>query len=171
MNRDVDGGWRGIPEWVIKGDSAKYRRSIYTLWKRVTPPMGMLTFDSSDKNVCVSSRIRTNTPLQALNLLNDETFFEASNALAEQMLQTETTLEKQLRFGYRKVMGQQIKKEKLNLLIALYQDAIDHYGTATEIVELPILAVGISGKKKHELAAMIVVANTLLNLDEFVVKG
>lgn len=171
VNRDVDGGWRGIPEWVITGDSAKYRRSIYTLWKRVTPPMGMLTFDSSDKNVCVSSRIRTNTPLQALNLLNDETFFEASNALAEQMLQADITLEKQLQFGYRKVMGRQIKKEKLNLLTALYQDAINHYSMETEIIELPIIADGISGKKKYELAAMIVVANILLNLDEFVVKG
>jgi len=170
-NRDVDGGWRGIPEWVVQGDSAKYRRSIYTLWKRVTPPSGMLTFDSSDRSVCVSRRIRTNTPLQALNLLNDETFFEASNALAEEMLKSDAQLEKQLEFGYKKVMGRQIEKEKLNLLVTLYKDALGHYRIENKVVALPTFTKGDSGITKHELAAMTVVANAMLNLDEFIVKG
>jgi len=170
-NRDVDGGWRGVPEWATKGDDAKYRRSLYTLWKRVTPPSGMLTFDSSDRSVCVSRRIRTNTPLQALNLLNDETFFEASNALAEQMSQVDETLEGQLEFGYKKVMGRQIDKEKLNLLVSLYQDALKHYEKENKITEFPAIALDHSGEKRYNLAAMTVVANALLNLDEFVVKG
>ncbi len=170
-NRDVDGGWRGVPEWTVKGDEARYRRSLYTLWKRVTPPSGMLTFDSSDRSVCVSRRIRTNTPLQALNLLNDETFFEASNALAEQILKSDSTLEKQLEYGYKKVMGRTLNEKKLALLKELYHDALGHYEKEIKTIDFPASASKLSGKERYDLAAMTVVANALLNLDEFVVKG
>ena len=170
-NRDVDGGWTGVPEWAVKGDSAKYRRSLYTLWKRVTPPSGMLTFDSSDKTVCTSRRIRTNTPLQALNLLNDETFFEASNALAGQMLAADTSLEKQLAFGYQKVVGRPIEAKKLLLLKELYEDAEKHYDQEREILEFPQVALKKTGSEKSKLAALTLVANALFNLDEFIVKG
>ena len=160
-NRDVDGGWRGVPEWVVKGDSAKYRRSIYTLWKRITPPSGMLTFDSSDRSVCVSRRIRTNTPLQALNLLNDETFYEASQALASEMLIADRSIEDRLKYGYQRVMGYKVTDTKLKLLKELYEDAERHYEAGKNDV----------GHEEPQMAALIVVANTLLNLDEFIVKG
>lgn len=169
-NKDVDGGWTGIPEWAITGDSAKYRRSLYTLWKRVTPPKGMLTFDSPDKSVCTSRRIRTNTPLQALNLLNDETFFEAANALAEQMLATDAELEGQLVFGYQRVTGRTIEAQKLILLKALYKEAKAHY-EKVEVSDFPEVSLGKSNRERYKLAALTVVANTLFNLDEVIVKG
>lgn len=170
-NSSVDGGWTGVPDWAVKGDSAKYRRSLYTLWKRVTPPNEMLTFDSPDRSVCTSRRIRTNTPLQALNLLNDETFFEASNALAKQMLQADVDTEKQLMFGYNKVMGRTISDEKLLLLKELYQDALSHFKKEKEEGNFPEAALEKLGDEKNNLAALAIVANTLLNLDEFIVKG
>ena len=170
-NSSVDGGWTGIPDWAIKGDSAKYRRSLYTLWKRVTPPNEMLTFDSPDRSVCTSRRIRTNTPLQALNLLNDETFFEASNALAVQMLQADVNSEKQLMFGYAKVMGRTISDKKLLLLKELYQDARVHFKEEKKASNFPEAASEKIGDEKIDLAALAIVANALLNLDEFIVKG
>ncbi|MBM1106828.1 DUF1549 domain-containing protein [Aurantibacter crassamenti] len=171
VNSSVDGGWTGVPDWAIKGDSAEYRRSLYTLWKRVTPPNEMLTFDSPDRSVCASRRIRTNTPLQALNLLNDETFFEASNALATQMYESDDDIEKQLTFGYSKVMGRSISDKKLKLLKELYLDAQLHFKDETKSVKLPEAAEGKFGNEKNNLAALAIVANAMLNLDEFIVKG
>ncbi|MEM9143406.1 MAG: DUF1553 domain-containing protein [Bacteroidota bacterium] len=170
VNASVEGGWTGVPDWAIKGDSANYRRSLYTLWKRVTPPDGMLTFDSPDRSVCTSRRIRTNTPLQALNLLNDATFLEAANALALQMVRSENDLDKQLAFGYLQVMGRQPGEKKLILLRELYQNAEQFYEKNKAPDEFP-LTLRDTGRNPKELAALVVVANALLNLDEFIVKG
>ncbi|MEO9891080.1 DUF1553 domain-containing protein [Aurantibacter sp.] len=171
VNSSVDGGWTGVPEWAIKGDSAKYRRSLYTLWKRVTPPNEMLTFDSPDRSICASRRIRTNTPLQALNLLNDETFFEASNALAEQMANADLNVDNQIKYGYFKVMGRKISNEKLVLLKELFLDAEYHFSNEKIDSEFPEIANNKKGVEKNRLAALTIVANALLNLDEFIVKG
>ncbi len=170
-NADVNGGWRGIPEWAIQGESGLNRRSLYTLWKRVTPPMGMITFDSPDRSVCSSRRIRTNTPLQALNLLNDETFFSASVALAEKMLKADESVDNQLKYGYQQVMGHEIEDQKLNLLRQLYNEAYEHYKEKKESTDFPDFQITGSGYDKHKLAALALVSNALLNLDEFIVKG
>ncbi len=102
INTDVEiaGGWNTLPDYVLKGDDDMYRRSLYTFWKRVNPPMNMIVFDSPDRSACVSSRVLTNTPLQALSLLNDKTFFEAAQLLAKQMFEADNQLEDQIKFGY-----------------------------------------------------------------------
>lgn len=168
---EISGGWKTIPDYVIQGDSAKYRRSLYTFWKRVNPPMNLIAFDSPDRSVCTSRRIRTNTPLQALNLLNDQTFFEASQALAETMFQIKGTLSEQITFGYLKVMCQEIEANKLIVLNELYEEAFQHYKENVSIKEFPEITDNISGDEKYKLAALSVIANTLLNLDEFITKG
>jgi hypothetical protein len=170
-NADVDGGWRGIPEWVIQGEEGLNRRSLYTLWKRVTPPVDMITFDSPDRSVCTSRRIRTNTPLQALNLLNDETFFSASVALAIKMSKTGPEIENQLKYGYREVMGYEIEQRKLDLLSQLYQTALEQYEINKEGADLPNGLEKVFEEDKYKLAALTLVSNALLNLDEFIVKG
>ncbi len=168
---EISGGWKTIPDYVIQGDSAKYRRSLYTFWKRVNPPMNLISFDSPDRSVCTSRRIRTNTPLQALNLLNDQTFFEASQALAEIMFQEKGTLSEQISFGYLKVMSQNIEANKLTLLNELYEEAFQHYKENVSAGEFPEITQDKSGDEKYKLAALTVIANTLLNLDEFITKG
>jgi hypothetical protein len=170
-NADVDGGWRGIPEWVIQGDAGLNRRSLYTLWKRVTPPMNMITFDSPDRSLCSSRRIRTNTPLQALNLLNDETFFTASVALAKKMYYAEKDVQNQLKFGYRQVMGDEIEPKKLGLLMQLYETSLKEYELDNNDSNLPKGLEDEAVEDKHKLAALTLVSNALLNLDEFIVKG
>ena len=173
INTDVEiaGGWNTLPDYVLKGDDAMYRRSIYTFWKRVNPPMNMIVFDSPDRSACVSSRVLTNTPLQALSLLNDKTFFEASQELAKQMFEADNQLENQIKFGYFKVMGKNIKEEKLMQLTQLYNDALLHYVNNMDSSEFPEVALEYSGKNKSRLAALTMVANVFLNLDEFIVKG
>jgi len=173
INADVEiaGGWNTLPDYVLKGDEAKYRRSLYTFWKRVNPPMNMIVFDSPDRSACVSSRIPTNTPLQALSLLNDNTFFEASQVLAKQMFEANKQLDNQIKFGYFKVMGKTLNKEKLKQLTQLYNDALLHYESNTGNMEFPDVALEYSGENKPKMAALTMVANVFLNLDEFIVKG
>ena len=173
VNTDVEigGGWNTIPDYVLKGDDAMYRRSLYTFWKRVNPPMNMIVFDSSDRSSCASSRVLTNTPLQALGLLNDKTFFEASQLLAKQMFEANNQLQDQIKFGYFKVMGKTLSDEKLMQLTQFYNDALLHYKNNADNLEFPDVALQYSGKNKPRLAALTMVANVFLNLDEFIVKG
>jgi hypothetical protein len=173
VNADVEiaGGWNTLPDYVIKGDDAMYRRSLYTFWKRVNPPMNMIVFDSPDRSACVSSRVLTNTPLQALSLLNDKTFFKAAQELAKQMFEADNQLDNQIKFGYFKVMGKTLGKEKLEQFTRFYNDALMHYKSNTDNMEFPDAAVEYSGENKPKMAALTMVANVFLNLDEFIVKG
>jgi hypothetical protein len=173
VNADVEiaGGWNTLPDYVIKGDDAMYRRSLYTFWKRVNPPMNMIVFDSPDRSACVSSRVLTNTPLQALSLLNDKTFFKAAQELAKQMFEADNQLDNQIKFGYFKVMGKTLGKEKLEQFTRFYNDALMHYKSNTDNMEFPDAALEYSGENKPKMAALTMVANVFLNLDEFIVKG
>jgi len=149
-----------IPKWASTASEDQYRRSIYSFWKRTDPLAGMITFDSPDRTVCTSKRINTNTPLQALNLLNDETYFEASRSFANMVIVEKNELEEQLSYAYKLAINKEISKPKLNYLSELYHESLSYY------LENPKLA----DQEKPEIAAMTIVTNTILNLDEFVVK-
>ncbi|MFY0653936.1 MAG: DUF1553 domain-containing protein [Cyclobacteriaceae bacterium] len=149
----------GIPQFAIRGDSAKYRRTLYSFWKRTDPFPSMMTFDSPDRTVCTSRRIRTNTPLQALNMLNDQTYFEASKALANKLVEKEMGIDEQIQLGYEMILFKEIDERKLQLLKDLYQESYQYYEKQNES--------GLEPK----LAAMTLVANAMMNLDEFIVKG
>lgn len=163
-------GASNIPGWAIQGEKALYRRTLYTFWKRTDPFPSMITFDSPDRMVCTSRRIRTNTPLQALNLLNDETYFAASQALAEQMQASAEEVDEQIAIGYRLAMARQIQPAKHRLLRQLYEEALEHYRSNEPRVELISQTTDSPETKDDRLAALTLVANALLNLDEFIVK-
>jgi hypothetical protein len=148
--------------WQTSQGNDRYRRGIYTYWRRTVPYPSMATFDSPSREFCVSRRIRTNTPLQALVSLNDPVFFEAAQALAQRMLESENPLEA----GYAYAMGEAPDQETLNILKPLYHDAIAHYAERESDV---ITLTGDHGSA--ELAALIVVANAILNLDQFIMKA
>ncbi len=149
-------------QWQTSQGGDRYRRGIYTYWRRTVPYPSMTTFDSPSREFCVSRRIRTNTPLQALVSLNDPVFFEAAQALAQRMLNSETPLEA----GYIYAMGVAPDRETLMTLEPLYHDAIAYY---TERESDVITLTGDQGSA--ELAALIVVANAILNLDQFIMKA
>ncbi|MDE2826763.1 MAG: DUF1553 domain-containing protein, partial [Bacteroidota bacterium] len=109
--------------WQTSQGGDRYRRGIYTYWRRTVPYPSMTTFDSPSREFCVSRRIRTNTPLQALVSLNDPVFLEAAQALAHRMLNSENPLEA----GYIYAMGVAPDLETLNTLEPLYRDAKAYY--------------------------------------------
>lgn len=147
-------------------DDNQYRRSLYTYVKRTNPFPNQITFDGTDRTTCTARRIRTNTPLQALALLNDPVYLEAARAIGQYMdtLEAYNDLDR-LKAGYQKVMLRKISADKLNALSTLYEDAKLHYQQESALTT-QLLANQAS--TDQQLAALTIVAHALLNLDEFV---
>ena len=153
---------------------ALYRRSMYTFWKRTSPPPQMTTFDAPSREVCSVRRPRTNTPLQALATMNDEQYDEASRHFARRMLlEGGTTYPDRVIHGFRLATGRKPSPAELEVLVALFQEHHTHYQSkADEAVKL--LSIGESKRDEalnpSEYAAMTMLANLLLNLDETLTK-
>ncbi|MEQ2008353.1 MAG: PSD1 and planctomycete cytochrome C domain-containing protein [Limisphaerales bacterium] len=156
-----------------KGDELR-RRSLYTYWKRSVPHPAMLLFDAPFRESCTLRRPRTNTPLQALNLLNDPTYVEAARFLAQRMIREGgSTEEARLTAGFRLLLTRPPSPAELKVLHAAYARAHADFTKDTEAAK-SFLAVGSAGYDAKlnlaELAAYTTVASTLLNLDEVVTK-
>jgi hypothetical protein len=167
-----DGIWRSPYNgdvWKMSEGSEQYRRALYTFWKRTAPYPSAITFDGASRAVCVTRRIRTNTPLQALTSLNDAAFFVMAINFAMQMQQrggNEVT--KQIQQGYKAMMYKPITEKKLQALTNLYTTSLEEYKKNKTAASKML-----GDKKKNALpedAAMVVVANAMLNLDEWVNK-
>jgi hypothetical protein len=162
--------WNGA-KWEDSKGEDQYRRAIYTYWKRTSPFPSMLTFDQSSKEVCLSRRIRTNTPLQALTLLNDSTMLVASRQLAIAMTgHDEKGIKTAIASTYELMMGRPADPKKVEVLTNLYAKAVSTYRKD------PVQGLAISGPlgpglDKASAAASVVVANAMLNLDEFITKN
>ena len=151
-----------------------HRRTIYTYWKRSVPNPAMLVFDVPFRETCSVRRSRTTTPLQALNLLNDPTFVEASRFLAQRMIREGgRTPESRIRQGFRLVMGRESQSAELRVLVNGWRRMessfrADHSGA--ESLHTVGEAKGDPALDPVELAAYATVASTLLNLDETITK-
>ncbi|MCA9062562.1 MAG: PSD1 domain-containing protein [Planctomycetaceae bacterium] len=151
-----------------------YRRTIYTIWKRTAAPPTMLLFDAPNREVCTIKRSRTNTPLQALALLNEVTFVEAARGLAFRMMTDGgSTNDSRLEHGFRLATGRHPSdREKQVLLQGWEQDLADFRNSPDSARQL--LSIGHSAVNdavdQPELAAWTVTANVLLNLDEVVMR-
>ncbi len=158
--------------WNTSEGNAQYRRGLYVFWRRTDPYPSMITFDSPVRNVCTSRRIRTNTPLQALTLLNDPVYVEAAHALAGKIkaLKTES-VEEQLIEGYRMVMLRDPSPEKVVALKRLYEEALQHYQQKSLLASSKISEPEDAKLPAPEVSAMRLVANALLNLDEFITNN
>ncbi|MGA2987368.1 MAG: DUF1553 domain-containing protein [Terriglobia bacterium] len=151
-----------------------YRRSMYTIWKRTVPPAALTTFDAPDREKCTARRSVTNTPLQALVLLNDPTYVEAARFLAARLL-TEggKTATARINYAFRLATGRNPDSQERAVLLQAAQDALadyrQHRGQAAEL-----LNVGASRSDPKlsptELAAWTTVAGIILNLDETITK-
>lgn len=106
--------------YLQKPGEGLYRRSLYSIWKRTSPPPSMMIFDASDRTVCIVKRRITSTPLQALVLLNDPQIIEASRVLAEKVLIKETVQENALKLAFRSVIGRLPDKTEIKLLTDFY---------------------------------------------------
>ena len=165
---------RNVTEYVQDHGDNLYRRGLYTIWKRSSPPPSMVNFDASDKYLCTVKRQNTNTPLQALVLLNDPQYVEAARLLAERMI-TEggKQPEEQITFGFRALTSREPDDRELNLLKQLYREERAEFSQAPARAD-SLLAVGEHPRDPDlptdQLAALTVVANTLVNYDEAVYK-
>lgn len=146
-----------------------YRRSLYSVWKRTVPLPNMLTFDAPTREVCVMARSRTNTPLQALVLLNDEQFVEAARALAERVRSEHAELRLQIDAAFVRLVGRLPSGIEQKLLAELYHEQRAQFAQTPEDAQ-KLLAIGESETNSsapaEELAALTVVCQTILNLDE-----
>ena len=151
-----------------------YRRTMYTIWKRTAAPPSAMLFDAPNREVCTIKRSRTNTPLQALALLNEDTFVEAAKALAIRILnEGGADAKNRMAYGFRVTTGRTPTTSELRVLMAGWSADQSSFKSAPETAR-HLLAVGElkvpSDIDPIELATWTVSANVLLNLDEFVTR-
>ena len=160
--------------YVQDHGSALYRRSLYTYWKRTVAPPSMVNFDASTRETCTVREVRTNTPLQALDLMNDVAYVEAARKLAERLL-TEggnTPIER-LTYAYRLVLARAPKPAEEKILLATLDEFRKRYAGDLASAE-KLVAEGESPHNPKlnilELAVYTSAASLLLNLDETITK-
>jgi hypothetical protein len=168
-------GFNGSTTREFKRDSgtALYRRSLYTFWKRTAPPPSLMAFDAPSRETCVARRARTNTPLQALVLMNDEQYIEAARHLAERMMTAGASPAERLAFGFRLATSRLPTDREAAVLLKLYDKHLARYRASKDAAE-KLLAVGESKRNGKldaaEHAAYTMAANLILNLDETITK-
>lgn len=155
--------------WQNATGEDRYRRAIYTYWKRTAPYPSMINFDGAQRVVCSPRRIRTNTPLQALVTLNDSAYIDLARHFVNRM-QDEggDQVEQQIARGYEWMLYKPIPKAKLQIFSNLYQTALNDYKAHPDRVDSLLRDDKENGAQR---AALLVVANTLFNLDEVVTKN
>ena len=164
-----DGIWQSPyngESWTLSNPTDRYRRALYTYWKRTSPYPSMVTFDSPSREFCQVRRLRTNTPLQALVTLNDPVYVEAARSLADCMRESGQTPTSQIQAGFRRIMFCDMAPRKLAVLTNLYRNTEKHYRQHPDEARKLLN----SDRANPEWAAMTVTANTMLNLDEVITK-
>ena len=163
-------------QWTASEGCDRYRRGLYTFWRRTAPYPTFMLFDATSREVACSRRPVSDTPLQALALLNDPAFVELAGGLARRMLsEGGETAEQRAAYGFRLCTTRSPDPEEVALLVALFEDELEAFSRA-EATRAGILlathtAPGDDTLDPLELAAWTVVANALLNLDETITKG
>ena len=161
-------------KYAVGDNEDVYRRSLYTFWRRTVPPPSMMNFDTTAREVCSVTQSRTNTPLQAMNLLNDPTYVEAARALAQRMIKEGgSSADSQISYGMKLLLGDEPAPRVLSVLRRGHARYLEHYRANPKAAE-QLLSVGQSSPDesidKIQLAATAAVASVMLNLDVAVTK-
>jgi hypothetical protein len=165
MPPQPEGVWRSVynnEKWTTAEGEDRYRRAVYTYWKRTSGYPSFITFDAPSRDVCVARRMATNTPLQALVTLNDPAFVELAQGFAERMEAARQAPREQISAGYELATGGEIHAEKLDALERLYNEAAAVFDADSDQAK-PLADT-------RERYGLTVVANALLNLDELLTK-
>jgi hypothetical protein len=171
-----DGLWRELADtkYVRSRGADLYRRSLYTFWKRTVAPPEMVTFDAAGREACTVRRARTNTPLQALTLMNDVTYMEAARVLAQRVMREGgPTPAGRLALAFRLAAARQPRPAELRVLVGNFEGHRAHY-RGDRAAALKLLSAGEAPRDERldlcELAAYTATANLILNLHEVVTK-
>ena len=161
---------RNAPKYKTSTETNRYRRGIYVIWRRSAPYPSFTNFDAPDRTACVVSRSRTNTPLQALTLLNDPMYWEMTKALGQKIHSVKLdSLREQLRYAFVRTVSRNPSEREIDILEELYKE------TVVQLSERPQdLETLVGGKDKGaspELGAWYYLANVLLNLDETITRN
>ncbi|MEO1991174.1 MAG: PSD1 and planctomycete cytochrome C domain-containing protein [Pirellulales bacterium] len=159
-------------DWKTSTGEDRYRRAIYTTWRRSNPYPSMATFDAPSREVCTVRRPRTNTPLQALVTMNDPVYIEAAQGLARRIVhEGGASLEDRATLGFRLVLSRYPTSMEIKRLVHLFEEAQHHYlGHAAAAKDMATNPLGPLSQSQEvtmaDLAAWTVVSNIILNLDE-----
>lgn len=172
-NLGLKAAFGGGTDWKTSPGEDKFRRGVYTSWRRSSPYPSMAAFGAPNREVCTVRRGSTNTPLQALVTLNDPVYIEAAQALSRRMESLDGTVAAKLEHGFRLCLSRPPNKVEAARLLSLYDTTHAKYASdaklAKEMATNPIGPVP-EGADVVDLAALTVVGNILLNLDETLMK-
>ena len=165
--------------WLTSNGEDRYRRGLYTFFKRTTPYPMFITFDSPDSNTSCTRRGRSNTPLQALTLWNDPVFVECAQALAHRTVTKVPSLDsptktsrKRIRYAFRRCLGRHPTNDEEHVLRILFRDREAHYSSA-EVAAAKVIGGGTAlpeNVSPAALAALVSVSRAVMNLDEFITR-
>ncbi len=148
-----------------------YRRGMYTLIKRTSPPVEMAIFDASNRDQCEVQRLRTNTPLQALEMLNDPTMLESARVLAAKVLQENNSSQEKIAEAFRRIICRKPMAKEMTILNGYYAEQLNTIHPAEAGKLLHVGESPIPGNlDKITLAAMMKVIDTIYNLEEAITK-
>ncbi|MEW4455356.1 DUF1553 domain-containing protein [Bremerella sp. JC817] len=169
-NLGLNAAFGGSTDWKDSTGEDRYRRGIYTMWRRTTPYPSMATFDAPSREVCTVRRITTNTPLQALVTLNDPVYIEAAQALGRvAWQQPDMTIDQKIEYAFRRVLGRHPSEQEIARLHQLLEEVQQQYAAipdeAAKIATQPLGPIP-EGAVVEEMAAWTILGNVLLNLDE-----
>jgi len=153
-------------KYVPDKGEGQYRRSIYTYWKRQSPPPNMLIFDAPTREYCVVRRPRTNTPLQALVTLNDPQFVDAARGLAHRVMEQDS--KQRMQYAFHVALGRCPTPDELTVLNDAFKEQVANFDKDAVAAEK---LSGATGSEKVELAAWTTIASMIMNLDEFLTKS
>lgn len=169
---------RNEPKYQAETGENRFRRGIYVIWRRAAPFPGFVNFDAPDRMRCVAQRSRTNTPMQALTLLNDEVFVECAKALAARILteRPQQTFAERIRYAMRLCVAREPTAAEEAYLASTYwrelQEFSAHPQSAIALIgDFQPPAARLAPSARNEWAAWFCIANILLNLDETISKG
>lgn len=161
----------GLTKYIPDDGQSMYRRSLYTFWKRTVPPPSMMTFDAASRDLCEVDRQKTNTPLQALVMMNDPQILEASRVLAYRILEEASSEEERLDLAFQKVLGRSATDQEAEILMSFlksekvrFQQEADKAQAYLNVGQYPQEVISA------EAAAYMSLINTVFNLDEAISK-
>ncbi len=167
--------FNGQRTWATSQGDDKYRRGLYTFWRRTVPYPSMATFDAPSRELCTVRRIRSNTPLQAFVTLNDPVFVEAAQALGRRIVREGgSSAEDRVRYGLLLCLGRPGSEPEVGVLMELFQAERERYRNdpeAAKALATEPLGPLPADAEPAEMAAWTAVANVLLNLDGVLTKG
>jgi hypothetical protein len=168
------GGGGSTATYITSTGKDLYRKSLYTFWKRTVPPPSMMTFDAASRDLCSVKRQETNTPLQALVLLNDPQIIEASRILAKNAIDRNKETNDQISYIFKQATSRAPDEAELTMLANYYDSMLQKVeGEGIEAKEY--LSIGATEMDSNisvsQLAALALTAHTILNLDETITRG